>query len=418
MSSYVDYYTDDKGDLFIKYFLIDDSFNARGWSVDPSVIPRLAKNAIGKPFTDYRDFTKTMFDDGHPWSMAKGAAYEDHLAYGLRNATGIIVDISPVSQNALKSAGGEGANIAQHHGYYATVKVTDPKKKELYRKNPSAIPKVSPGIIDYNNTPPDKAKNLNNVDIVHLAGVEAGAYGDKARLYATCSGGYECVNHLKGASTTENGFSSLTDSSVSNNNIMSEVTKQETPQPQPSIEAKESQNNTNTTPVNNNTGSPIERLKKIETPTIIKEKADFKEDPEYKKLLQEHEELKKKIELEEYKKQYSEVIPRELFILNGKFDSTGYSKEIEKAVEKKIDPEFAKELYTLKLKNLQMNSRISGKPYGASTSLLSTQSKTYETPSTVPDSKDQELKGASTGDSSQFTSIKNLCKMFNLNGGL
>jgi hypothetical protein len=363
-----------------------------------------------------------MFDDGHPWSMSKGAAYEDHLAYGLRNATGIIVDISPVSQNALKSAGGEGYDIAQHNGYYATVKVTDPKKKELYRKDPTKIPKVSPGIIDYNNTPPDKAKNLTNVDIVHLAGVEAGAYGDKARLYATCSGGYECVNHLRGASTTEKGFSSLVDSDTSKTNIMSEMTKQEpTPTPQPTgVEAKESQNNT--TPVNNttNTGAPIERLKKIETPAIIKEKADFKEDPEYKKLLAEHEELKKKIELEENKKQYSEVIPRELFILNGKFDSTGYSKEIEKAVEKKIDPEFARELYTLKLKNLQMNSRISGKPYGASTTMnssLSTQSKTYETPSNVPERSNQELKGASTSDSSQFASIKSLCKMFNLNGG-
>jgi hypothetical protein len=316
------------------------------------------------------------------------------------------------------------------------VKVTDPKKKELYRKDPTKIPRVSPGIIDYNNTPPDKAKNLTNVDIVHLAGVEAGAYGDKARLYATCSGGYECVNHLRGASTNpvetvsvlhdgkeiaqyQKGFSSLVDSDTSKTNIMSEVTKQEsTPTPPAQAEVKESQNTNNTTPVNTtaNTGSPIERLKKIETPTIIKEKADFKEDPEYKKLLQEHEELKKKIELEEYKKQYSEVIPRELFILNGKFDSNGYSKEIEKAVEKKIDPEFAKELYTLKLKNLQMNSRISGKPYGASTP-----QKTYQTPSDVPDerSNQQELKGASSiEDSSQFASIKNICKMFNLGGAL
>ncbi len=201
MSDILDYYTNYKGDLFLKYFLIDSSFNDRGWSIDSSQLARLAKDAIGKPFTDYEDFPVTPFNDNHPWSPKQNATFREHLDYAKSKATGVIVDFSPVSRNALKS--GSGFDIERNNGYYVTVKVTNPMRRQQYLRNPARIPRVSPGIFDYNFTKLP-ATNLNNVDFVHLAGVKKGAYGEKAKLYAACSGGYnECVSHLKGASIKE-----------------------------------------------------------------------------------------------------------------------------------------------------------------------------------------------------------------------
>lgn len=434
-SDYVDYYIDDKGDLYLKYFLIDDSFNSRGWSVDAQIIPNLARNAVGKPFTDYEDFPDTLYNDGHPWNPQPGANLGQHIEYAKNQAAGYIVDFSPISRNALKSA--SGLDIERHNGYYATVKVTDPVKKALYTKNPDRIPKVSPGIIDFDNTPPETAKNtkLKNVDLAHLAGVPLGAYGDKARLYAKCSGGYECVNHLKGASNDQNNHSSLGNSDPKNPNLMSinetntnnpnaEVTAQNQVTAAANVQAQTGNNDkqqvteTNGKVENNNNSSqptatnnaPVKQNPAIER---LKEKSfNWKDDPEYKQLLKEHEELKAKSELAEKKQTYFEIIPRDLFILNGKFDKEGYNKEIDKAVQKNLDPEYAKELYSLKLKNAQLNNKIGGKPYGAS----SNNANQYETPSNVPD---DSLKGASdqqNGNSSQFQSLRNILQMVRLSG--
>lgn len=410
----VDYYT--KGnDLYLKYFLIDSSFNNRGWSVDPSQIPRLAQEAIGKPFTDYEDFTVTPFNDGHPWSPKEKATFKDHLEHAFNKKTGIIVDFSPVSRNALKSA--SGYDIQQNHGYYVTVKVTDENKKQQYLDNPARIPRVSPGIYDYDFTKLP-ANNLQNIDFVHLAGVKYGAYGDKARVYAQCSGGYECLNHLKGASEIDSSLGNSSLNSIEDNimvdntntNSNSNIDANAEPQPNTAndkiVETQQTQKPTTSSQ------SPIgiERLKaqKFEIPSP-KEVKDFKEDPEFQKLLKEHEELKLKDELREKQKEYAEIIPRELFILNGKFDVTGYNKEIEKAVDKKLDPEYAKEYYSLKLKNIKLHEKV-GKPFGASNKAE------YKTPDTVP-----ELKGASqedNNDSSQFQSIINIRRMIGLGGNI
>ncbi len=153
---------------------------------------------------------------------------------------------------------------------------------------------------------------------------------------------------------------------------------------------------------------------KLNPPSVANKQPSWKEDPDYIKLLKEHEELKLKSELADEYKKYGELIPRELFILNGKFDMTGYNKEIEKAVAKKLDPEYAKEYYKLKLDNVKLGHKI-GKPFGASNT---NSSKEYKTPDTVP-----ELKGASDANdsnnnnevSSQFQSIINLRRMISNN---
>jgi hypothetical protein len=184
---------------------------------------------------------------------------------------------------------------------------------------------------------------------------------------------------------------------------------------------KEQQNNNNSPQPVPAIGSPLERLKlnPPQTQQTNNKQPSWKEDPDYLKLLKEHEELKLKSELADEYKKYGELIPRELFILNGKFDMTGYNKEIEKAVAKKLDPEYAKEYYKLKLDNVKLGHKI-GKPFGASSE--SKQQQQYQTPDTVP-----ELKGASSNEnenevSSQFQSIINLRRMVGLvnnqnNGG-
>ena len=129
-----------------------------------------------------------------------------------------------------------------------------------------------------------------------------------------------------------------------------------------------------------------------------------------RKQLEEFQKLK---ELEDKKKEIKQLIPKELFILNGKFDEIGLDKEVEKRVNEGWTAEAITEYYNTKLELLKMGGLV-GKPYGASNSTGSC-SKKYETPSSVPEG---ELKGASDNfDSSQFTALKNICKMFGINGG-
>ena len=104
-------------------------------------------------------------------------------------------------------------------GRYASIKITDKEIAKLYRENNNLIPKaVSIGIWDHDRkTLPYSV--IDNYNVVHLAPVEAGAYGPKATLYATCNGVEKtCLNELKGASEV----TSLVNSDYKNINIMSE----------------------------------------------------------------------------------------------------------------------------------------------------------------------------------------------------
>ena len=136
---------------------------------------------------------------------------------------------------------------------------------------------------------------------------------------------------------------------------------------------EETQANNNNDSKTNDSKSPLRlKMQKFDFNKKDKEEdnkkvPDWKQDPEYLKIAKEVQELKKERDLEKTKAKYAEIIPRELFILNGKFDTVGYNKELTKAVEKNIDPEFATELYKMKLEKLKL-SNGKGKPYGASAS--------------------------------------------------
>lgn len=452
----VDYYTNKDGDLFLKYFLIDSSFNTRGWAVDKNIIETLAKRSIGAPFTDYSDFPVTKYRDQHPWALSDTATFKDHYDYAHSKQTGYAVDVSPTSNNALKSA--SGSEIKD--GYFVTIKITDPVKKALYLKNPERIPKISAGVFDYDNTPLVEGQTVvKNADIVHFAGVERGAYGEKARVYASCQGGYECVNHLKGASNTNQDNSSLGNFSTSEEIIMTDNnplstsvesvnnSSNELTTSNPTIVEQQNNNNNNneaqlvqetkevatnkeTSNTDNATSKQPFRLKtqkydfskKVneeqvkETNTNKKEQQeiktvpDWKQDKEYLELVEQVKVLRQEKELEQKKQSYAEIIPRELFILNGKFDVKGYNAELEKAVSKNLDQEFAKDLYNLKLEKLKLSK--TGKPYGASSANVTVES-SYKTPDTVP-VEQNTTKGASDINSSQFAAITNIRKMIGL----
>ncbi|HTH22481.1 MAG TPA: hypothetical protein VL854_09715, partial [Nitrososphaeraceae archaeon] len=304
------------------------------------------------------------------------------------------------------------------------------------------------GVLDHDFKNVEHGKTvLENIDLVHLAGVQKGAYGEKARVYAKCQGGYECVNHLKGASE----LSSLGENLTQNTDIMSDqvntlstvqngqenndlstqsqaTNEQNQQSEKPAQQLLDAEINTN----NNNENTPTEETnqnnadskqqdKTSKSPFRLKTaKYDFqkelqqkeapkipnwKEDPEYVKLAKEVAKLREEKEIEKNKAKYAAIVPKELFVLNGKFDSIGYNKEIEKAVNKNVDPEYASELYKLKLEKLKL-STSKGKPYGASE---------YKTPDTVPDNSNNnnDLKGASEI-SSQFNGLNNICRMFGL----
>ena len=417
--SYVENYSDSNGDLYLKYFLADESFNSRNFALDLSKI----RSAIGKRFTKQIDPSLSLFGDGHPWSLKPNASLNDHLDYSRELEDGIIVDISDISANALKSA--SGRDIFTNKGKFATVKITNTETKNLYLKDPNAIPKaVSIGVLDLLN---GKNPHVTDYEVVHLAPVIRGAYGDKATLYGTCTGGLECIDHLKGASIV----SSLGTFETQNNNIMSEnqnnqgaVSRTNISNSSPPLDTSITSPNVapvqQTTPAitPQQTTSGVLRLKTSVGPTATNNNAaqllqqqgkGLQNDPEFLKLKEAQQKLQEQVEFDRKKTEYRQLIPRELFILNGKFDEIGFEKEITKAVEKGWTAEDVQEFYQTKLEILKLGGTI-GKPYGAST--CSQKKQEYETPSNVP-----ELKGASDSfDSSQFTGIRNLCKMFNLGG--
>lgn len=433
--SYIENYTDDQtGDLYLKYFLADESLTRHpnnpesDFSLDLSRI----RDSIGKYFTKQIPPELSYTRDGHPWAHSPKATYQDHLNFAKQIADGVIVDLSERSDSALRSASGQAA--IKNRGIFATVKITDPSTRDKFRKNPNLIPKfVSIGIIDNEN---GKSQHVKDYNVVHLAPVVVGAYGDKATHYGSCFGGNECIDHLKGAGIISSlGIFSPPNSDLivstdptNNINTSQGAVNNANTNVNSSPQLETNTNNQTSAPIQNNTtGSPVLRLKtqSAQTQGLQGQQQQavrsIQNDPEFLKMREQLEKVQALQEIEQKKQEYRQYIPKELFILNGKFDESGYEKELNKVVERGWGPEDIQEFYQTKLQLLIAGNGNGlqvgqiGKPYGASAN-VSKCSKTYQTPSDVPEQN--QLKGASAGsDSSQFAGIKNLCNMFGLTGG-
>jgi len=199
-NNFVSYELDNKGSLYLKYFLADSTYaknTAVGdFSLNGAAITNTASQAVGLPFSILPSRDLSLFGDFHPWSPNDNASYDEHVNFARQYSPGHIVAVTPHSQL------GAAQDVVNNNGMFAVVEITDPKAKDAYTKNPALIPRaVSPGIM--NMEAPNK-DNISSFRWAHLAAVPMGAYGDKAKLYASCMGNKkDCVNKLIAAGVAD-----------------------------------------------------------------------------------------------------------------------------------------------------------------------------------------------------------------------
>ena len=175
-------FTNEKGKLFVKAFLIDSSVNLNHWAVTKESIPKHINTFIGKPLILTADF-------GHPEEGIDTLSHMLKSQEGFR--VGTITDINTKDNPTTGST-----------AYYAVIEITDPALRDSLLN--TDIPHyVSPGIAE-----PAQLAELHPEDQIgtwsgmHLALVSNPAYGvNKARITNTCSGNKkDCLIQLMNAS--------------------------------------------------------------------------------------------------------------------------------------------------------------------------------------------------------------------------
>jgi hypothetical protein len=188
---YLERFTDPKGDLFIKFPLINNLVNERGWAATPQANARYAATAIGKPITLMLDKEMSLFHDYHPFSLKPGASNQEHIEFARRYAYGTIVDVTTDS-GKYKAASGEIP-------WFGIARVDDETVKAEWLKPASKLlpPGFSPGIIQLDG--PDNG--ITKYEILHVASVPSGAFGPKFVTLAKCQGALQqCAPQLRAAS--------------------------------------------------------------------------------------------------------------------------------------------------------------------------------------------------------------------------
>ena len=102
----VNRYTDEKGDLFAKFFLIDSSENNRQWRTTDSANERYARTAIGTPFTLMLSKEESKYHDFHPFLPDPDAPVKDQIDFAYKYAIGQIVDVNQESERYKGAYGG------------------------------------------------------------------------------------------------------------------------------------------------------------------------------------------------------------------------------------------------------------------------------------------------------------------------
>lgn len=388
----VNRYTDPKGDLFAKFFLIDSSENNRQWRTTDAANERYARTAIGTPFTLMLSKEESKYHDYHPFLPDPDAPVKDQIDFAYKYSIGQIVDVNQDSER-YKGAYGDVERVLDGHPWFATVKITDPTAKQEFQKSDSKlIPKaVSPGLIHLAG--PDNA--ISEYHIVHLAAVPEGAYGPRAIKWASCAGdALSCVPKLKAASSYKERtnvcpldcLSSLAQKSASSDITMSAVNNTVTPGPQSfgsgTVNVETSQPPTQTPT------KPTIRIKRInksleseeqnpnggqqETPEgnngeqgeqqapISDPQADqaFRSSKYYQEMQNLKKDLQTRTQQWDYKEkryQLEKVIPPQLFTDNkGRFRQKDWENEIERAIKENVPLPFLTDYYQTKLLALQV----------------------------------------------------------------
>lgn len=217
--TYIERFTNPSGDVFIKFPLISNLPNLRGWAATPRANELYARTGIGKPITIMRNILESRFLDLHPFDPNPIATTEDHKVYPWRYAIGRVVDVTNDS-GKYKAASGE-------FPWFAIGKIQEPSIATEMLKPASKLipPAFSPGI--WHIEGPNHA--VSKYEILHVAAVPEGAYGPRFVTIDKCKGDLNsCAPLLKAASYKEkNGccplevLSSLFLKSASADNIMS-----------------------------------------------------------------------------------------------------------------------------------------------------------------------------------------------------
>lgn len=228
-------FTDVKGDVFIKFPILNNLLNERGWRANPDANERYVYTAIGKPLSLMFDKEESLFRDYHPFDpsadLTNSAA---HVAFARKYQIGEIVDITKES-GSYKAASGEIP-------WFGIAKITDPVVANEFRNTVTKLvpPAFSPGIIQYAGAD----DNITEYEIVHVAAVPSGAFGPKFVTVGKCQGDITtCTPRLRAASNPSlpyrertgccplTAFSSLLTKSASSTNSMSYNTNAGPPSP-------------------------------------------------------------------------------------------------------------------------------------------------------------------------------------------
>jgi hypothetical protein len=214
----VEVYKDEKGDLFVKLFLLDDSVNVNDWGVTQRSIPQKIGSAVNKPAVLYID--KGNEPDAHIHKRKEGMANHPVLAISSKGET---KEHAYLNQE-LNRVGNidEVVRNPTNGWWYGIIRITDKGVREAFDADPASLPFFTSSSI-WNNNPPmprvvlDAAGNpvsierpdetqIDDWEFMHVAFVDEPAYGvQKTQIAGRCTGdSNKCVMHLRNASISAN----------------------------------------------------------------------------------------------------------------------------------------------------------------------------------------------------------------------
>jgi hypothetical protein len=176
--------SDDKGDLYIRSFLINSRPNARGWQVDPGTVRSNVLSIIGKPLCLDKHPISGRID--HPLWLSSRSASDNYEAQRSK-AVGIVEKVF---------------YDAETDSYYADSKITDPSARNYIDSFSGKVPiAVSPQLIY--DPAKEKPNYYKDWSFSHLAIVDKAAYGAQARVIGACNGDAQtCHQKLQTVAST------------------------------------------------------------------------------------------------------------------------------------------------------------------------------------------------------------------------
>jgi hypothetical protein len=180
-------------ETWLKAFLIDDSINQNFWHIPDNALKRYVDGFKGRPLIlhpsgDHPDYIAEGVKEASPTFV------QDILRHQEQYKIGDIVDVQYESfkENPDRKA------------YFAYIRLTNPEYLDKVKQGASSM-YVSPQIFDLDQRPPGQP--TTNFLPLHLAIVREPAYGNIAKVRASCNGESSgCINALKKAASQENSY--------------------------------------------------------------------------------------------------------------------------------------------------------------------------------------------------------------------